>query len=313
MAVVTAQMVKELRDLTLAGMTDCKKALDAVEGNLEKALIFLREKGLANAAKKADRAASEGVVSAVLDGHSVGYVFEVNCETDFVTKNDGFQKFVSNMQALVKKAKAKTLDDLLAVSYEAGKTVKDAAAHLVATIGENIHVRRYAALGNGKNFVASYVHAGGKVGVLVELSGTGIEKHFAQPELSELAKDVALQVAAMTPQFLSESEIPQESIRAEEEIIRNKFLKQGKPEAALAKIVPSSLKSWFKEVCLVDQMFVKDDSKSMAAYVSEQGKKMGLNDLKIAGFVCLELGKGVEKKSEDFAAEVAATVAAAKK
>ena len=182
----------------------------------------------------------------------------------------------------------------------------------MATIGENINVRRFATIGSGKNFVGSYVHGGGKIGVLVELSGTGIENHLSNDALLEISKDVALQAAAMKPQYLAESEVPAATIKSEEEIIRNKFLKQGKPEAALAKIVPSSLKSWFKEVCLTEQLFVKDDSKNVAAYVAESGKKLGINDLKISAFISLELGQGVEKKVEDFAAEVAATVAAAK-
>ncbi|BBH52440.1 translation elongation factor Ts [Fluviispira sanaruensis] len=313
MAVVTAQMVKELREMTLAGMSDCKKALDAAEGDMEKAVVILREKGLATAAKKASRAASEGVVTTVVDGNNVGFVFEVNCETDFVTKNDGFQAFVNNLQTLISKTKPENLDALLASQYDSSSSVKEAATSLVAQIGENITVRRFERVGSGKNFVTSYVHGGGKIGVLVELSGTGIEAHCSNQALVELGKDVALQAAAMKPQYLNEQEIPVETVKAEEEIIRNKFLQQGKPEAALAKIVPSSIKTWFKEICLVDQLFVKDDSKSVAAYVAETGKKLGIADLKVSSFVRLELGQGVEKKAEDFAAEVAATVAAAAK
>lgn len=312
MATVTPQMVKELREMTLAGMGDCKKALDAAEGNMEKAVIILREKGLANAAKKADRAASEGVVSVVVDNNNIGFAYEVNCETDFVTKNEGFQKFVSNLQQLILKNKPNSLNELLELPYDSNQNVKSACTNLVATIGENISVRRFARVGAGKNFVGSYVHGGGKIGVLVELSGTGIENHLSNSALLEISKDVALQAAAMKPQYLGETEIPAEVLKQEEDIIRNKFLKQGKPEAALAKIIPSSLKTWMKEVCLTEQLFVKDDSKNVAAYVLESGKKLGINDLKISAFVSLELGQGVEKKVEDFAAEVAATVAAAK-
>ncbi len=312
MAVVTAQMVKELREMTLAGMSDCKKALDAAEGDMEKAIVILREKGLASAAKKASRAASEGVVSTVVE-NNIGFVFEVNCETDFVTKNDGFQAFVNNLHKIISTTKPAHLDELLAANYDAAGNVKAAATALVAQIGENITVRRFERIGSGKNFVTSYVHGGGKIGVLVELSGSGIENHLNNPSLNELGKDVALQAAAMKPQYLNEQEIPAETIKAEEDIIRNKFLQQGKPEAALAKIVPSSIKTWFKEICLVDQLFVKDDSKSVAAYVAEAGKKLGISDLKVSSFIRLELGQGVEKKAEDFAAEVAATVAAATK
>jgi elongation factor Ts len=310
MATVTAQMVKELREMTLAGMTDCKKALDAAEGDMEKAVIILREKGLANAAKKSGRTASEGVVATVVDGN-VGFAVEINCETDFVTKNENFQKFVENLQTLIRTKRPENLDHLLSSDYESGKSVKDAATALVATIAENINVRRYSRIGSGKTLVASYVHGGGKIGVLVELSGTGIENHASDTNLIDLAKDVALQAAAMKPLYLNEQEIPASAVKAEEEIIRNKFLAQGKPEAALAKIVPSSIKTWFKEICLVDQLFVKDDSKTVANYVAEGGKKVGIADLKVASFVRMELGQGVEKKSEDFAAEVAATVSAA--
>lgn len=313
MAVVTAQMVKELREMTLAGMSDCKKALDAAEGDMDKAVVILREKGLASAAKKASRAASEGIVATVVDSNNLGFVFEVNCETDFVTKNDGFQSFVNNLQTLISTTKPVDLESLLASKYDSTGNVKDAATALVAQIGENITVRRFERVGSGKEFVTSYVHGGGKIGVVVELSGKGIENHLTNPALVELGKDVALQAAAMKPQYLNEQEIPAETIKAEEEIIRNKFLQQGKPEAALAKIVPSSIKTWFKEICLVDQLFVKDDSKSVAAHVSETGKKIGISDLKVTAFVRLELGQGVEKKAEDFAAEVAATVAAATK
>lgn len=312
MAVVTAQMVKELREMTLAGMSDCKKALDAAEGDMEKAVVILREKGLASAAKKASRAASEGIVSTVVE-NNIGFVFEVNCETDFVTKNDGFQLFVTNLHKIISATKPAHLDELLAANYDSTGNVKAAATALVAQIGENITVRRFERIGSGKNFVTSYVHGGGKIGVLVELAGTGIENHLNDSSLNELGKDVALQAAAMKPQYLNEQEIPAETIKTEEEIIRNKFLQQGKPEAALAKIVPSSIKTWFKEICLVDQLFVKDDSKSVAAHVAETGKKLGISDLKVVSFVRLELGQGVEKKAEDFAAEVAATVAAASK
>lgn len=312
MAVVTAQMVKELREMTLAGMSDCKKALDAAEGDMEKAIVILREKGLASAAKKASRAASEGVVSTVVE-NNIGFVFEVNCETDFVTKNDGFQAFVNNLHKIISATKPAHLDELLAANYDATGNVKAAATALVAQIGENITVRRFERVGSGKNFVTSYVHGGGKIGVLVELSGSGIENHLNNSSLNELGKDVALQAAAMKPQYLNEQEIPAETIKAEEDIIRNKFLQQGKPEAALAKIVPSSIKTWFKEICLVEQLFVKDDSKSVAAYVAETGRKLGISDLKVSSFIRLELGQGVEKKAEDFAAEVAATVAAATK
>lgn len=311
MSVVTAQMVKELREMTLAGMTDCKKALTEAEGDMDKAVVILREKGLASAAKKAGRAASEGVVSTVIVDDKFGFVFEVNCETDFVTKNDGFCKLVSDIQTIISLKRPENLDALLALTLPSGKNVSDEVTQLVATIGENIQVRRFEKVGSDSSFVASYVHAGGRIGVLVELSGTNLLQSN-KDVLTEIAKDVALQAAAMKPQYLNESEIPAAIIRTEEEIVRNKFLAQGKPEAALAKIVPSSIKTWIKEICLIDQPFVKDDSKNTAQYVLDAGKALKIPDLSISRFVRMELGQGVEKKSEDFAAEVAATMAAAK-
>jgi len=292
MSVVTAQMVKELRDATLAGMSDCKKALDAAQGNMEKALVILREKGLASAAKKADRVTSEGVVTAVVKNHTRGFLFEVNCETDFVTKNDAFQGFVRKLELSVLENEPKNLDELLKVQLDADKTVQEASLGLAATVGENIQLKRFATVGSGVNFVASYVHAGGRIGVLVELAGEGVQEHLNHPDLLDTAHNVALQAAAMKPLYLSEQSVPASVVKSEEEIIRNKFLQQGKPEAALAKIVPSSLKTWFKEVCLVDQLFVKDDSKTVANYVLENGRKLGISNLHVLNFIRLELGQG---------------------
>lgn len=310
---VTPQLVKELREMTLAGMADCKKALDATGGNMDKAVVYLREKGLANAAKKLDRVASEGVVNALVADDKHGFVFEVNCETDFVTKNEGFQKFVEQLKVLIQKSQPQNLEALLALPLDGQSTVQDATRALVATIGENIHVRRYARLGAGDTFLGSYVHAGGKIGVLVELAGSQLTNvaHTQREALLDVAKNVALQTAAMKPQYLTSSQIPADILSAEESIIRKKFTDQGKPEAALAKIIPSSLKSWFKEVCLVDQAFVKDSAQTVAAYVADSGRKLGVPDLHVKAYLALELGQGVEKKNEDFAAEVAATVAAA--
>ncbi len=290
MSVVTAQMVKELRDATLAGMSDCKRALDAAEGSMEKALVFLREKGLASAAKKSDRATTEGVVSAVVKDHSRGYLFELNCETDFVTKNDGFQKFVNSLENVVSTQEPKSLDEFLASKQENGQTVQESTLSLVATVGENIQLNRYECVGSGSNFVASYTHGGGRIAVLVELSADGISDHKDKPELSEIAHNAALQAAAMKPSYLSAESVPPETVKAEEEIIRNKFIKQGKPEKALDKIVPSSLKSWFKESCLAEQAYVKDDSKTVAAYVADSGNKIGLTNLHLTAFVRVELG-----------------------
>jgi elongation factor Ts len=314
MAVVTPQMVKELREQTGAGMSDCKKALDAAEGDLDKAVTVLREKGLAAAAKKAGRAASEGTVSAVMSAdNSKGYLVEVNCETDFVTRNEEFQALVANVQKLIAEKQPTSLEALWALPYPTGGTVQDTATGLVAKIGENIQVRRYATLGSGKNVVASYVHGTGKVGVLVELAAEGIAAHRNNATLLDLAKDIALQVAAMKPGFVSKDAIPESVIKAESEVFANQYRNQGKPENIIPKIVVSRVETWFKETCLVDQAFVKDDALTVSAYVAQVGKQLGLPGLKVASFERMELGQGVEKKTMDFASEVAAQIADASK
>lgn len=310
---VTAGMVKELRERTGAGMTDCKKALDETKGDLDAAVTLLREKGLAAAAKKAGRAASEGVVGAtVLNGGRKGYLFEVNCETDFVTRNEEFQQFVIDVQKSIEKNDPANLDALLASALPNGTKIQDAVTNLVAKIGENIQVRRYEKAGDGKSYIASYVHGGGKVGVLVELFAEGIDAQREKSELMEVAKDVALQVAAMKPLFTVRDEISEETKKSEYEVYYTQYKNQGKPEAVLPKIVTSRMETWYKEVCLVEQPFVKDDSKTVGAYVTEAGKKLGIPSLKIVNYTRFELGQGVEKKSQDFASEVAAQIAAVK-
>ncbi|NBX16597.1 MAG: elongation factor Ts [Proteobacteria bacterium] len=314
MAAVTAQMVKELREATGAGMTDCKKALDEAQGDMDAALKVLRERGLAAAAKKSSRAASEGVVASVISNDlGKGYLVEVNCETDFVTRNEEFQAFVSTLQNIIQSKSPATLEALIATGYTTGGTVAEATTNLVAKIGENITVRRYATLGEGKNLVASYVHGGGKVGVLVELTAEGLTAQRSNPALSEIAKDVALQVAAMKPLYTNREAVPADIVKSESEVFWTQYKNQGKPEAALPKIVSSRMDTWHKENCLTEQMFVKDDSKTVAAYVADAGKQAGVAGLKVANFVRLELGQGVEKKSGDFAAEVAQQIAASSK
>ncbi len=314
MAAVTAQMVKELREATGAGMTDCKKALDEAQGDMDAALKVLRERGLAAAAKKSSRAASEGVVAAVISNDlGKGYLVEVNCETDFVTRNEEFQAFVSTLQNIILSKSPATLEALIATGYTTGGTVGEATTNLVAKIGENITVRRYATLGEGQNVVASYVHGGGKVGVLVELTAEGLTAQRSNPALSEIAKDVALQVAAMKPLYTNREAVPADIVKSESEVFWTQYKNQGKPEAALPKIVSSRMDTWHKENCLTEQLFVKDDSKTVAAYVADAGKQAGVAGLKVANFVRLELGQGVEKKSGDFAAEVAQQIAASSK
>ena len=314
MATVTPQMVKDLREQTLAGMSDCKKALDEALGDMEKAVTILRERGLAAAAKKAGRAASEGVVSAIVaPNNATGALVEINCETDFVTRNDDFQAFVAGVSGLISTKAPKTLESLLSLPLASGVTVEETTKTMVAKIGENIQVRRYVTLGNDENLVTSYVHAGGRVGVLVELSGTGVSAQRENSALVEIGKDVALQVAAMKPTALSRESIPQSLIESEKEVFATQYRNQGKKEEVIPKILVSRVETWFKEVCLLEQMFVKDDSKTVAAHVASAGKALAINDLKVANYWRLELGEGVEKKSSDFAAEVAAQIADANK
>ena len=309
MASVTPQLVKQLRDQTGAGMSDCKKALEEAQADFDKAVTLLREKGLAAAAKKSGRAASEGVVSAVLTpDRNYGFLVEINCETDFVTRNEAFQKFVAHVETTIEKECPQTLEAVHAASAGNGQTIKEAAASLIASIGENISVRRFETLGASDTFVQSYVHAGGKVGVLVELQGQNIKNFLENPELHEVGKDVALQVAAMKPRFLNRESIAATELKAEEDIFSNQYRNQGKPENILPKIVASRIETWFKEACLIEQAFVKEDSKSISQYLSEAAKKLGISELKVKKFSRLELGEGVEKKEEDFAAEVEAQI-----
>lgn len=307
---VTPQMVKELREMTGAGMGDCKKALDQTSGDMDSAVKVLRERGLAAAAKKASRAASEGVVSAIITpDNSKGFVVEVNCETDFVTRGDEFQDIVAKVTKIVSDNKPSSLDALLALSYPTGGTLQEAVTNAIAKIGENIQVRRYAVLGGSSTLVSSYVHGGGRVGVLVELDGEGITAKRSDAALIEVAKDVALQVAAMKPQYTNREAVPAETLKSESEVFYNQYKLQGKPEAALPKIIASRMDTWHKENCLTEQMFVKDDGKTVSAYVAEAGKKLGVANLKVKNFVRLELGQGVEKKVVDFATEVAQQIA----
>lgn len=309
MGAVTPQLVKQLREQTGAGMSDCKKALDANQGDLEAAVKTLREKGLAAAAKKSGRATSEGVVTAILTpDRSTGMLVEINCETDFVTRNEEFQKFVTQISNAVEKAAPASLADVLSTPYSDGMDIQAATANMIATIGENIAVRRFERIGSADTVTQSYVHAGGRVGVLVELSGEGVRGQLENPELLDAAKDVALQVAAMKPLFLNRESISEAALKSEEEVFFNQYRNQGKPENILPKIVGNRMETWFKEACLVEQSFVKDDSKSIQQYLTEIGRKVGVANLSVRSFSRLELGEGVEKKSEDFAAEVEAQI-----
>lgn len=303
MAEITAAMVKELREKTGAGMMDCKGALNEVGGDIEAAIDWLRKKGLAKAAKKAGRVAAEGLVGLAVSG-TRGVAVEVNSETDFVSRNDQFQGLVRNIAAVA----LKTGDDVEALklaAYPSGGTVQEAIATLVATIGENMTLRRAALLEVGSGVVSTYLHNAvgeglGKIAVLVALESAG------QVEgLSAIGRQVAMHIAAANPQGLDAASVDPAIVARERDILADKARASGKPDAVVEKIVESGLKTFFKEVCLVDQAFVHDPSKTVAQAVKEAEKAAGA-PITIKGFVRYALGEGIEKETSDFAAEVAA-------
>ncbi len=298
----TAQDVKELRERTGCGMMDCKKALTEADGDMDKAIELLREKGLAKAAKKAGRIASEGVVEAkVIDG--VAVAVEVNSETDFVAKNESFQNFVADVANVIAKNNFADVDALKAAKLEDGKTVDEVLKEKIATIGENMNVRRFARF---EGVVQAYVHGGGRIGVLVKFE-LGDDSKKETEEFKTYAKDIAMQVAAAYPQFLNQEQVPSETLEKEKEILKVQALNEGKPEAIVEKMVMGRISKYYKEVCLVDQPFIKDPDQSVAKYTQDVAKKLG-TDIKIVDFVRFEKGEGMEKKSDNFADEVASMI-----
>ena len=305
MADITASMVKELREKTDAGMMDCKNALNETGGDMEAAIDLLRTKGLAKAAKKAGRVAAEGLVGIALAGPR-GVVVELNSETDFVARNDQFQALVRGA-AGVALAIGNDVEAVKAAAYPGGGTVQEAIANLVATIGENMSLRRTAVLSVNSGVVASYLHNSvgdglGKIGVLVALESTG-----DAASLAALGKQVAMHVAAANPVALDSASVDPAVIVRERAVLAEKARATGKPENIVEKIVDSGLKTYFKEVCLVDQPFIHDPSKTVLQAVNEAAKAAGAA-IALKGFVRFALGEGIEKETTDFAAEVAAAV-----
>jgi len=294
---ITAAQVNELRKSTGAGMLDCKKALEETGGDMEKAVDTLRKKGLAAAAKKAGRAATEGIVAALIaaDGKS-GALVEVNSETDFVAKTEKFQTFVADVANQVLVASPADNDALFAQEAvkEPGKTVLATLNEAIAVIGENLQIRRFARFATD-GFVGSYIHAGGKIGVLVELSGNG--------DLASIARDVAMHIAAAAPQFTRRDEVSADVLEREKDIYRDKARQTGKPENIIEKIIEGQIGKFYGEVCLLEQSFVKDPDKTIQQVLKTAGADVTVN--RFARFV---LGEGLEKKESDFAAEVAAAV-----
>jgi len=305
---VTAAMVKELREMTGAGMMDCKKALAATDGDMDKAVEFLREKGLAGAAKKAGRIAAEGIVmTAMTADEKKAVVVEVNAETDFVAKNEKFQSYVADVAAQALNTTAADIDAFLAEKWEKDPslTVAEALSSQISIIGENMKIRRFQQVEEANGFVASYIHAGGKIGVLVD-----VETDVVNDAVKEMAKNVAMQAAALKPLYTDRSEVDAEFLEHEKAIlmaqIQNDPKEASKPEKVIQGMIQGRINKELKEICLLDQTYVKaeDGKQSVSQYVAEVAKANGAK-IAIKKFVRFETGEGLEKKNEDFAAEVA--------
>ena len=301
---ISAADVKELREKTGCGMMDCKKALTETNGDVEQAIVILREKGLAAVAKKAGRIASEGIVAiTVKDG--VGAMVEVNAETDFVAKNAEFQTFVSNVAEQVRANNPKDVDALFDQAYiaDSSVTVRDALNEKIATIGENMNVRRFARF---EGAVVGYTHGGGRIGAMVQFK-LGDASKADTDEFQAYGKDVAMQVVASTPQYVNRDAVPAEVIEQEKEILKAQALNEGKPEAIVEKMVVGRINKYYKEVCIVDQPFIKDMDKSVADYTKDVAAALGTT-IEIIDFVRFEKGEGLEKKEDNFAEEVASMI-----
>ena len=285
---MNAKLIKELRDISGAGMMDCKKALEENDNDIKKATEWLREKGIAKAAKKAGRIAAEGLSTVITDGNKA-VILEINCETDFVAKNEKFQNFVNEVARTILNSNAKTNEEALALPCEDG-TLNDAVTNMTATIGEKISFRRFTLLekSDDQNFGA-YIHMGGKISVLTLLDGAS----------EEVAKDVSMHAAAMRPEYVKKEQVPEEQVEHEKKILTEQAIAEGKPANIAEKMVMGRINKFYKEICLEEQEFVKDNSVSVAKYVSNNGGK-------IIDVIRYEVGEGLEKRQENFAEEVAA-------
>jgi elongation factor Ts len=305
MAEITAAVVKELRERTGVGMMDCKKALAETGGDLEKAIEYLREKGLAAAAKKAGRIAAEGIVNAFIAADKkVGVLVEVNCETDFAAKNDDFQQFVKDVTQLVAAKAPADLAALSTMALASGKTVTEVVNGLVATIGENIQVRRFIRFElKSEGIIESYIHMGGKIGVLIECATTKADT-ANKPEFLTLVKDLAMQVAAAKPEYVRRDEVTADVLEREKAIYKAQAMNEGKPEAIAEKIMTGRLEKFYKEVCLNEQVFIKDNEQTIAKLLQAANSQLGGENIVINRFARFEKGEGIEKKKDDFANEV---------
>ena len=303
---ISAKDVQKLREMTGVGMMDCKKALTEANGDFDKAIEWLREKGLAAQTKKAGKIAAEGVSYAITADNGVGVVIEVNSQTDFVAKNEVFQGFVKDLATIVANENPADVEALKACTYPGtDRTVADVTADKVLAIGENIQVRRFVRYAEGVN--VPYIHMGGKIGVLVNLEVEGIEAD----KVTELGKDIAMQIAAANPSYLNREQVPADVLNKEKEIVLAQMANDpktaGKPDAIKEKMAIGKLGKFYKESCLMDQAFIKDGSMDVTKYVAATAKELG-GDIKIAEYTHYVKGEGLEKRSEDFAAEVAAAI-----
>lgn len=306
---VTAKMVKELREMTGAGMMDCKKALNETDGDMDAAVEYLRKNGQAKAEKKAGRIAAEGIVMAEVVEDKTAAIVEVNSETDFVAKNAEFQGFVKNVVKQALQTEAADMDAFMAEAWnaDASKTVKEALTEKISVIGENLNIRRYEKIVTD-GCVVSYIHGGGRIGVLVEA-----DTDVVNDEIRTCLRNVAMQVAAMSPKYVAREEVPADYMEHEKEILlaqarkENEESKKPKPDNIIEKMIVGRLNKEMKEICLLDQVYVQDGDLTVGKYVEKVAKENGAN-VAVKKFIRFETGEGLEKKNEDFAAEVAAQV-----
>lgn len=288
MATISAKLVKELREKTGAGMMDCKKALTETDGDIDKAIDYLREKGIAKAAKKADRIAAEGLVHVETKGNDA-VIVEINSETDFVARNEGFQELVKEIANQVLDTKAETVEALMETTLPNGKSVDERIKEAISTIGEKLSVRRFAIRTKSDNDAfGAYLHMGGRIGVLTVVEGSTDE---------EAARDVAMHIAAINPKYVSSEQVSEEEINHEREVLKQQALNEGKPENIVEKMVEGRLRKYLQEICAVDQDFVKNPDVTVEAFLKTKGGKL-------VDFVRYEVGEGMEKREENFADEV---------
>ncbi len=293
---ISAQLVKQLRDMTGAGMMDCKKALQETDGDIDAAAEFLQIKGMAKAAKKAGRVAAEGLVHTwINEAGNDGVLVEVNCETDFVSRNDQFKEFVANLTAVIGASSATTQEEALALDFD-GQTVEDAVKEAISTIGENIQFRRFVRYNQPNGLVGTYIHAGSQIGVLLSVESS----EGASDRTQAFSRDVSMHIAAMNPGFLNSDAIDADAAASQEALFTAQVKEEGKPDNIVPKIVAGKMAKWRRENSLMDQAFVKNPDLTIAQFQDETG------DVKITGFTRFEVGEGIEKEESNLADEVAA-------